>query len=420
VIIGVLLLASGFPVRSEQDSRPQTGRERADTGTSRDTQRGPLTIEQAERLVRTIKAGIEYESRVSEIIQSRGVSFFADEPNLSALRDNGATEAVIGLVKKVAPVRPKTTGTFVVRCTPAECEIKLNDQLLGTTTNGRFVISDVPAGTATVRFEKAGYDTHEESVQVTVEPRPEIWVALLPDNATKAENGKRLLALMLNALGMDSEAKDFPHLTGSGSMTSYEKGKQSDWNFDLAVGSSSQIEMTATSAVGNLIYQCNGQKCNERKKGRFSMRGSKSIPPGLAEGLQANLRAFAQYHLGPILQSLLSPSVRLAALKADAKPDADQHFRAELDDFVFDVALGPDLLPTVVKYESKGGLGSGRTISFGDYGNIAGAEKSKNGGTPRYPKRTTVRLPDADQHGIEVRLDKVELWATFRDSDFGK
>lgn len=80
-----------------------------------------------------------------------------------------------------------------------------------------------------------------------------------------AENGKRLLALMLRALGMDSGAKNFPPPTGSGSITSYAEGKQSDWNFDLAMGLPSPIQMTAD----NLIYQCSGQKCSEVKRGNF-------------------------------------------------------------------------------------------------------------------------------------------------------
>jgi hypothetical protein len=178
--------------------------------------------------------------------------------------------------------------------------------------------------------------------------------------------------------------------------------------------------MRAESSAGNVDYLCSGQRCSERKKGHFALRGSKGVQSAVAVTLEANLRAFAQYHLGPVLQSLLSPSVRLEATTANDKPEADQHLRAELSDTVYNLTLGPDLLPSVVEYESKMGLGSGLRILFSDYGNITGAEKAKDGSTLRYPRHTTIRLPDSEQHGIEVKLDKIELWPAFKASDFGK
>jgi hypothetical protein len=147
--------------------------------------------------------------------------------------------------------------------------------------------------------------------------------------------------------------------------------------------------------------------------------GPKAIQPVVAEALETNLRDFNQYHLGPVLQTLLSPSARYQPPRLTPSPRPISN-SAELSDSVYNVTIGPDLLPTGVEYESKGGLGSGRKILFGDYGNITGGEKPKNGGVFRYPKRTTIRLLDAEQHGVEVRLDKVEWWSTFRASDFGK
>ena len=140
----------------------------------------------------------------------------------------------------------------------------------------------------------------------------------------------------------------------------------------------------------------------------------------MAEALEPNLRAFAENHLEPILQDLLLPDVKLSALTAEPESDHDQDLHAELHDRSYNLTLGPDLLPALVEYESKGGLGSGRKISFGDYSSVTGVEKANNGGTFRYPKRTMVRIPDADQHGLEVKLDKVERWLTFRAADFGK
>jgi hypothetical protein len=417
----VLLLASGIPANSGQDAHAQAERERPATGTNRSAKSGPLNLDEAKDLVSAIKSGgIEFEKRVIGIIQGRGVSFFDEATNLSALRDSGATEEVIAVIKKIAPPRPITTGALAVRCAPAECEIKVNGKLIGTTTDGQLMLVALAAGDVTVDFAKEGYEPQHKAAKVTAGKMSEASATLEPTSVTKAENGKRLLSLMLNALGMDSGAKDFPPMTGSGSITSYADGKQSDWNFDLGVGSSTLIEMRAGSSAGNVNYLCSGQRCSERKKGHFPLLGSKSVQPAVAVTLETNLRAFAQYHLGPVLQSLVAPSVRLEATTASDKPEADQHLRAELSDSVYSLTLGPDLLPTVVEYESKMGLGSGLRILFGDYGNITGDEKPKSGSVLRYPRHTTIRLPDGEKHGIEVKLDKVEPWPAFKASDFSK
>ncbi|MDR3718723.1 MAG: PEGA domain-containing protein [Bryobacteraceae bacterium] len=380
-----------------------------------------MTLDEAKDLVSAIKSGgLEFEHRVIDIIQGRGIGFFDEETNLSALRESGATDGVIAVIKKIAPPRPITTGTLALRCAPAECEITLNGKLLGTTTGGQLVLVALPAGEVRVDFAKEGYEPQQHSALVTAGGRREVSAALEPNSATREGNGKRLLALMLNALGMDSGAKDLPPLTGSGSITSYADGTQREWNFDLGFGSSTMIEMRAESSAGDVNYVCSGQRCSERKKGHFLSRGAKGAPPAVAAALETNLRAFAQYHLGPILQSLLAPSARLTASTADDKPQADQHLRVELSDSVYDLRLGPDLLPAEVEYESKMGLGSGLRILFGGYGNVTGDEKPDHGGVPRYPRHTTIRLPDSEKHGIEVKLDKVEPWTAFKASDFGK
>ena len=401
------------------DLDPDTALITSDGEICQDIEDKRLTVADLEDMLRYLKARVTDEDSTLKDIQRLGVRFFADQTTLDQFRREGATEPILKLILQIAPVRPKT-GTLAVRCAPAECEIKLNDQSDVSTVDGRFVKADLPVGEVIVNFKKEGYFTAQKIVQVAVEPGPEVSVTLEPNYVTKAQNGKRLFALMLGALGADSEPKNFPPLTCSGSMTSYTGGKQSTWNFYLRIGSPSLIEMTATSSAGSLIYQCNGERCSEKKKGRVPLVSSKGIQPAAAEALEVNLRAFAQYHLGPILQRLLSRSMRPSALTAEAKPEAEQHFRAEFDDSVFNVTLGPDLLPKLLEYESKGGLGSGLKIIFGDYVSIAGAEKTKDGGVPSYPKHTTIRLPDAEQHGLEVRLDNVERWSTFRTSDFGK
>ena len=419
----MLLFAGGLPCRSWQDSPAQTERNPAATENSQDAKAGALTLAQVEELVSAIKiGGADFEKRVIERIQARGVIFFADDPGIATLSEKGATEEVLKIIALKALVRPKPTGTLMVHCAPVDCTIKVKDGVLGGTKNGLYEASQLAQGEATLTFESEGYESQTKALQITAQPG-QLTVTLQPTNETKAKNGKRLLALMLGALGLNSEiAKDFPPLTGSGSITSWVENKPSKWNFRLEIGSpSSLIRMTAyTSTDGSLVYECHGQQCNEVKKGHVPLLGSKTMQPAVAKVLEANLAALAQYQFGPVLQSLLSPDAQLSAPTAEDKPDGDQHLRVEFSDFVYDVTIHRDLLPAVVVYESGSGLGSGRTITFGDYVGITGGDKLKEGGVLRYPKRTTISLSDAEKHGIEVVLDKVELWTTFRASDFGK
>jgi len=91
--------------------------------------------------------------------------------------------------------------------------------------------------------------------------------------------------------------------------------------------------------------------------------------------------------------------VRFTSLTADSNSKKDQRLRAEAQDSIYEIVIGNDLLPSLVEYESKGGLGSGLKVSYADYIKVNDF---------RYPKRTTIRLPDVTQQGIEIRLDQVK------------
>jgi hypothetical protein len=418
----LLLVGIAPPIRSEPASAPDAQVGTAAAEKSQNAKTGKLTVQGLKDIIDKVKDGVARPDEAVRRIQELGVDFQADEQTLKGLRDYGAKEDLIAAVRQAAPPPPQQLGTLTVRCAPVDCTIKVKDGVLGGTKNGLYEASQLAQGEATLTFESEGYESQTKALQITAQPG-QLTVTLQPTNETKAKNGKRLLALMLGALGLNSEtAKDFPPLTGSGAITSYAEGKQSKWNFKLEIGSpSSLVRMTAyTSADGSLVYECHGQQCNEVKKGHVPLLGSKTMQPAVAKVLEANLAALAQYQLGPVLQSLLSPDALLSAPTAEDKPDRDQQLRAEFSDFVYDVTIDRDLRPAGVVYESKSGLGSGRKITFGEYVDLAGGDKLKDGGVLRYPKHTSISLADAEQHGIEVGLDKVELWTTFRASDFGK
>jgi hypothetical protein len=366
---------------------PRTDSQKAKTG--------PLSLSEVRELAVALGGGILNQKEVLDKLE-RGVDFEASVENLETLRSAGATRPIIDQIKKIAPQPRQPVGTLTLRCEPAECVIKLNGQPIGDTQDGQLVKTNVPFGEITVDFEREGYVAQQKTVQVNAEVIPPIGVALKPTAFTKGENGKKLLALMLHALGVQAGLKALSNLTGTGAITSFAEGKQSDWDFDLATGPPALIEMKVTGTAGVLAFECNGERCAEKKKGR--PRGKPLVGP-LSDKLQTNLRAFSRYNLAAVLEAIGSQSVRFTSLTADSNSKKDQRLRAEAQDSIYEIVIGNDLLPSLVEYESKGGLGSGLKVSYADYIKVNDF---------RYPKRTTIRLPDVTQQGIEIRLDQVK------------
>jgi len=359
-------------------------------------------------LVKAYKDLLFNEDEVKKKL-SRSLDFQADEETLERLRQAGATDAIIEVVKKFAiPEKPKPVATLSVLCAPAECTIEINGQDAGSTTDGRLVKPGLGPGELTVNFKKTGYLTVQKVVHLDVAAGAPVSVTLEPTSDTLAENGKKLHDEMLAALGAPADLKKLRSLTAGGSITSYAGGKPSEWDFDVAMGPPRLIEMKVTGSSGELVYRCSGEKCEPKKKG-FPL-GRKQLLPGVAKELEDNLRGLSHYDFVSVLEALNSPHVRFTARTAEANSRTDQHLRADGDDFACDLTMSPDGLPTLVEYASKAGLGSGITISYGDYVKV---------GDYRYPKHTTIRTPDATR-GLEVRLDHIDLGSNLHTNDFPK
>jgi hypothetical protein len=356
-----------------------------------------MPLSKVQDLVNLVKAGDRTEQQAIYIINSDGVNFDASPENLNALRRLGASAAILEAIQKVAPPPAPVRGSLSVRCAPAECVVKIDGQSIGTTTHGQLVKDGLNLGEVVVDFEKEGYLTQQiAKVKITPQPGPVLSATLEPDDTTKAHNGKALYAAMLKALKVTDNLGTF---SGSGSATSYVKNTQNDFDFSFDASTASQMEMLVKNARGSLIYECAGEKCGEKKKGHFILgSGGKQLPQAMIEELEPNLRAFSEHNLTSVLESLAASAVQFQSTTGNVQGNPEQHLRAEARDRSYEVTLGSDLLPTAVAYESKAGLGSGLKITFGDYTELA---------TGWYPRRTTIRFPDAEQHGIEVRLDKV-------------
>src|SRR5580658_1514169 len=162
-----------------------------------------LAFTDVQSLITFVKNGVRTEPQAVSLIKTRGVDFAANEDNLGALRKFGASEAILDAIRSTAPPPPRPPdpppvpkGTLSVRCDPAECDIRINGQLLGPTSHSQLARGGLNLGEVEVEFEKDGYLGQQKIVKITAEPGPEIAVVLEPTEATKAANGKRLFIAM--------------------------------------------------------------------------------------------------------------------------------------------------------------------------------------------------------------------------------
>ena len=373
---------------------------------------GPLSLADVEVFVAAFKDGDVFEKEVIERINARGIAFAVNDETIGAVRAKGANENILDAIRKFAPPRPAPPPPKVklrLNCAPAECVIKINGQSIGSTQDGWLTTPEFGLGNVTVDFEKEGYIPQQKNVAVALKEAPPVSVTLEMTGELKAGNGKKLLALMLGALGIAGDLKGIGAITAGGSLTSYSAGKPSEWNFEFTTGPP-LIEMKLGAAGASLVYLCKGEKCAEKKRGKL-LRGPKPPAEDIREALEANLRKFERYNLFSMLQLLTSSSVRLSAISAEAVGGKEQRLSAESDSYLCDVTLAADLHPGTMEYESKGGLGSRLKISYGHYTKVGAAQ---------YPKWTAIRLPEPTQDGLEINLDHVELGSAIREEDFPK
>lgn len=368
------------------------------------SKRNEMSFTDVQKWIGFFRDGIKSLQQVVDAIKGSIINFPSSQENMDELRKSGANDAILEAIRMTAPAPPPPskpvvrTGTLSIGCTPADCDVKINGQLLGRTIDGTLERSGLNVGEVAVDFEKDGFLTQHLKITITPEPASRFSVTLEPNNATKLVYGTRLLTAMLKALGVESNPNKLSDLTGEGAITSFTSGKRSDLDFNFNVSPPTQMEMMVKNLSGSLVYQCIGEKCEERKQGiHFPLRGAKQLRGPIVEELETNLRAFLHYNLIAVIQTIRSSSV-LVSSATDPDGTGTHHLHAEATDIIYDLALDPNKRPSAVTYESKAGLGSGVTITFGDYVELAGSW---------YPKRTSVRLSDAEQHGIEVRLDKV-------------
>jgi len=369
-----------------------------------------MTLTEVTRVLELLGEGIVTEQRAIDGIKARGVAFVATAANVTLLRSKNPPATVLSTILSLAtpaPVAPPPPSgkDVVIHCAPAECDISINGQERGLTQGGKLLLPRQRFGRMVVQAKKDGYVGGEIIVVLNAETQPDPTFQLAPAYETKREFGKNLTAEMLKRLGMGANAKC--DITGQGAASIWsEDGKLSEYNVLTAFGPPALAEFEVTDDQGSFALQCRGTElCRQKPGNRYRLNGpKKKLPPEKIQQITTNLRLLRRYHLCTVLDQILAPGT--TPLANDA---ASQEVQFVSGDGTYVLTLGDDRLPGTIVYQSKSGLGSGLTFTYGDF---------VSAGPIKYPRRTAIRLPGAEKGGIQVRLQTLKEGAALKENDF--
>ncbi len=379
------------------DAKPGHGKKSSDSFLTGD----PFTLDQVLLLLKQDAIPLR---RREEAIESRGVAFELSADALSKLQAAGASEYILDIIKtKAKPVaaapvpKPPAKGMLSLTCAPAECQVRLNGTLIGPTAGGKLEVAGLTPGSWVVDFSKEGFVAHQSTV--VVEPAKSVTVAatLDLDRAAREAFGKQLFQKMIGALGGDSGLKTLGSVQASGSATL--------WGHD---GTSVRWTLLMRNRTDRALFQAKaGRILHEVMFEGSEFKASKNLSGDDALQLPTDFGMIRDNQLPALMARLQGPNYKLVANHPDPVAGEDYSIVAESGTDKISIGLDANLRPQRVRIATDAGIGSA-LITYSDY---------IQNGNSYYPKTMFIK-PDAQQQGIEVRFDRVELNPNLKDTDY--
>ena len=363
-----------------------------------------------------------HPDRLSKAITNRGLTFEATPENLEALKKAGASEKLLDLIRRRAPVisppppPPAPSGNIAVKCSPAECNISLDGKSNGQTKGGIMEIKGLPVKDILVDFERDGYIGQQKSIAILDGKDVSAEAELEPSEATKEQFGADLWSMTLQALGGDAGLTDVASITASGAVALWNKdGQRSDWTLSTLLKLPSMVLFDLEGSSTNFWISLIGDKYKSGgdRKGFSALFGGGAASDKnriLLEGdFDSDLRVFRDFQVSTFVGRIKSGGFRLSAASHDGDDNGEFHLRAAGNAEAYDITLSNEKLPVRMKYESALGLGSGMEVVYSDY---------KAAGRGEYPMTMLIKLSDAPHHGMEVKFEGATVTPDLREKDF--
>lgn len=395
-VLGLALTAvPGIPAPS--DLKPVHGKKSSDSFLTGD----PFTLDQVLLLLKQDAIPLR---RRKEAIESRGVAFTLSPDILSKLQSAGAPDDILDVIKSkaslpapaVAP-KPVAKGMLSVTCAPAECQVSLNGTAIGPTAAGKLEVAGLTPGNWVVDLAKDGFVGHQSTVVVEPAKSAVLSATLDPDRAAREAFGKQLFQKMIKALGGDDGLKTLSSVQATGSTTL--------WAHD---GTSVRWTLLMRNRTDRALFQAKtGRILHEVMFDGSEFKASKNLKGDEALQLPTDFGMIRDNQLPALMARLQGPNYKLVANHPDPVAGEDYSILAESGTEKISIGLDADLRPQRVKIATDAGIGS-VLITYADY---------IQNGNAYYPKTMLIK-PDAQQQGIEVRFDKVELNPNLKDPDY--
>ncbi len=362
----------------------------------------PFTLDQV--LVLLKQDAIPLRRR-KEAIENRGLAFSLSSDALSRLESAGATGDMLDVIKSKAmpapppPVAPKPVakGMLELTCAPAECQVSLNGTAIGPTSGGKLELAGLTPGNWVVDFTKEGFAGHQSTVMVESAKSTMATAVLEPSRAAREAFGKQLFQKMIRALGGDDGLKTLGSVEASGSTTL--------WGHD---GTSVRWTLLMRNRTDRALFQAKtGRILHEVMFEGSEFKASKNLKGDDALQLPTDFGMIRDNQLPSLIARLEGPNYKLIANHPDPAAGEDYSIVAESGTDKISIALDSNLRPQRVRIATDAGIGS-VLITYSDY---------VQNGNAFYPKTMLIK-PDAQQQGIEVRFDKVELNPNLKDADY--
>jgi hypothetical protein len=396
-ILGMALSAiPGFAAPS--DPKPAHGKKAADPFLTGD----PFTLDQ---MLILLKQDAIPMRRRKEAIDSRGIAFALSSDTLSKLQGAGASDEILDVIKsKAKPVaatpavpKPVAKGMLNLTCAPAECQVSLNGTAIGPTAGGTLEAAGLTPGSWVVDFSKEGFAGHQTTVVVEPAKSATVAATLEPDRAAREAFGKQLFQKMIRALGGDDGLKTLSSVQATGSTTL--------WGHD---GTSVRWTLLMRNRTDRALFQAKaGRLLHEVMFEGSEFKASKNLKGDEALQLPTDFGMIRDDQLPALIARLQSPNYKLVANHPDPIAGEDYSILAESGTEKISIGLDADLRPQRVKIATDAGIGSA-LITYADY---------VQNGNAFYPKTMLIK-PEAQQQGIEVRFDKIELNPNLKDPDY--
>lgn len=136
-----------------------------------------------QEVIELLEGGVP-STRVSEIVDDRGVDFNFTPQIEQKVRDAGGADDVVAALKRASQRHAESeqprTGGLVVKTTPGETQIYLDDELKGMTSpEGELRLPDLKPATYTLRVSLLGYQSYEKTMTVAAGDEQTVYVTLV-------------------------------------------------------------------------------------------------------------------------------------------------------------------------------------------------------------------------------------------------